>query len=326
MTAPLPFGLDPGHWEALWRRLPAYAGLADAVSQALSAGAHGDLPRWRAALAALPDCPAASWSADGPIRLSGTITAPQRQALQDALRELMPWRKGPWSLFDVTIDSEWRSDWKWQRLAPHLDPLAGRQVLDVGCGNGYFGWRMLAAGARRVIGIDPTLLFVMQHLAVRRFLPQAEHWVLPLRFEDVPAAAFDTVLSLGVVYHRRDPLAHVEALADCLRPGGQLVLESLVVDGGEPLLPAAEPGGRYARMRNVWCVPTPALLQAWVSRAGLVDVCLVDVTPTSTAEQRRTDWMTFDSLAEALDPADQSLTREGHPAPLRAIATARRPA
>jgi len=316
-------GFDAAYWDPLWQQVPAFAGLADAVQQALSEAAHGDLPRWRAALTALPDGGDVTWSSDGPIRLTGSLT--EQQQLRDALRQLMPWRKGPWSLFGVDIDSEWRSDWKWQRIAPHLDVLAGRRVLDVGCGNGYFGWRLLDAGAANVVGVDPTVLFVMQHLAIRRYLPAARHWVLPLRFEDLPAEPFDTVLSLGVVYHRRDPLAHVEALARCLRPGGQLVLESLVVEQGAPLLPAAEPGGRYARMRNVWCVPTPALLQAWLRRAGLVDVALLDVTPTTTAEQRRTDWMVFDSLAEALDPADPARTREGHPAPVRAVVGARLP-
>ncbi|MBR9800034.1 MAG: DUF1698 domain-containing protein, partial [Gammaproteobacteria bacterium] len=41
-------------------------------------------------------------------------------------------------------------------------------------------------------------------------------------------------------------------------------------------------------------------------------------------EQRATDWMTYHSLSDFLDPADPSLTREGHPAPRRAVLIATR--
>ena len=44
---------------------------------------------------------------------------------------------------------------------------------------------------------------------------------------------------------------------------------------------------------------------------------------TSLDEQRRTDWMTSESLAEFLDPNDRSKTIEGYPAPLRAVLTAK---
>ena len=78
-----------------------------------------------------------------------TSTSRRATTLHRHLHALQPWRKGPFSLFGVQIDTEWRSDWKWNRVAPHLSPLAGRRVLDVGCGNGYYGWRMCAAGAAR---------------------------------------------------------------------------------------------------------------------------------------------------------------------------------
>jgi len=118
-------------------------------------------------------------------------------------------------------------------------------------------------------------------------------------------------------------MEHLQELRDCLRPGGQLVLETLVIEGkpGDTLVPE----GRYARMGNVWFLPSVETLPGWLRKLGFRDPELVDVTVTSTSEQRATDWMRFHSLADFLDPADSSKTIEGYPAPRRAIVTARAP-
>lgn len=234
----------------------------------------------------------------------------------------MPWRKGPWLFGELTIDTEWRSDWKWARLQPHLNPLSGKRVLDVGCGNGYFGGRLLEAGAWGVIGIDPTLLYCMQNFAVAAIKGTANNWVLPLTLEEVPLrSCFDTVLSMGVIYHRKDPLDHVHRLFECTLSGGEVVLESLIVDAHQNL----HPSDRYARMRNIHVIPTTAQMINWLTQVGFVDARVVDITPTSLEEQRSTDWMRFESLPEALDPQDPSRTVEGHPAPVRAIVIAQKP-
>ena len=247
-----------------------------------------------------------------------------RDRLHAALQQLHPWRKGPYELFGVHIDTEWRSDFKWLRLASHIKPLTNKWVLDVGCGNGYHAIRSLAAGAQRVIGIDPSLLFSYQFQAIKKYLPTQPIDVLPLSLEQFPphTAAFDTVFSMGVLYHRRSPLDHLQALYHCLRTGGELVLETLVVEGDEQhcLLPH----NRYARMRNVWFLPSVDMLMLWLERLGFADARSVDVTVTSTDEQRTTNWMRFESLSQCLDPDDHSKTVEGYPAPRRAIITATR--
>ena len=302
--------------------------LPQQLARGLSTTRYGDLPRWLQALAALPDLQARDIHLDT-ARVGAVGKAPldsaTATALREALQQLHPWRKGPFELFGVHIDTEWRSDWKWDRLAPALDDLAGRRVLDVGCGSGYHCWRMLGAGAAEVIGIDPTPLFVVQYWALRKYLQRDQAWVLPVGIEDLPARlqAFDTVFSMGVLYHRRSPMDHLRELRDCLRPGGQLVLETLVIDGG----PGATlvPENRYARMGNVWFLPSCATLLGWLRKLGFAAAEVVDVNLTSTEEQRSTDWMRFHSLADFLDPQDPGRTVEGHPAPRRAIITARGP-
>ncbi len=256
---------------------------------------------------------------------SSQLSDRQRDGIEKLLRNLMPWRKGPFSLYGVNIDTEWRSDWKWTRVLPHISPLAGRTILDVGCGSGYHLWRMVGAGASLAVGIDPMQLFLCQFEAVRKLLgsDQRAH-LLPLGIEQLPELkAFDTVFSMGVLYHRRSPLDHLLQLKNQLVSGGELVLETLVIEGGER--DVLVPGERYAQMRNVYFIPSTGALKGWLEKCGFEDVRIVDYSRTTTDEQRRTDWMVTGSLAEFLDPDDSSKTVEGYPAPLRAVLVARKP-
>lgn len=319
-------------------RLAALADRLERITaERLTPDSHGDLPHWLAALDALPAVqPDHIGLADPCIRVESD--PPLDDAVRARLRRLLdalhPWRKGPFCLHAVNIDAEWRSDWKWARLAPAVAPLDGRLVLDVGSGNGYYGFRALGEGAALVLGIDPTLRFVLQFLAVNHFIGDDRLAVLPLADSDFAAiieqpssrapVGFDTVFSMGVLYHRRDPTAHLRSLCRWLRPGGELVLETLILDRpGRDLL---VPPGRYAQMRNVHAIPTVGTLTDWLAAAGLQRIRCIDITPTTTDEQRATRWMRFQSLADFLDADDPTRTIEGHPAPRRAIVLAAAPA
>lgn len=286
---------------------------------------HGDLGRWLTALESLPDIEPTAVTLDSSRVSANSEALPpgQQLELKNALRGLCPWRKGPFEIFGTHIDTEWRSDWKWERIAPHIAPLHNRLILDVGCGSGYHIWRMLGAGASRVVGIDPSYLFLMQFEAIKKYCgPNAPAHLLPVRIEDVPAMleAFDTTFSMGVLYHRRSPIDHLLELKGTLRKGGQLVLETLVVEGelGDSLVPE----DRYAMMRNVWFIPSIATLELWLRRAGFSEIRTVDCNQTSLEEQRATDWMGFQSLKDFLDPQNQNRTVEGYPSPLRATIVA----
>ena len=300
--------------------------LPQQLAQSMSEKRYGDLKRWRESMNALPELSARTIDLNSAyVGANGDVSDTTRADLEQALRGLHPWRKGPFSLFGVDIETEWRSDFKWERLADAISPLQGRRVLDVGCGSGYHCWRMRGAGASEVIGIDPTPLFVLQFKAIQKYLGDSAVHVLPLTLEQLPSKlhAFDTVFSMGVLYHRRSPIDHLTDLRDTLAPGGELVLETLVVEGDEQTV--FVPPGRYARMGNVWFLPSPEALKLWLSKVGFADIQLIDVSQTSIEEQRSTDWMTFHSLLNFLDPKDRNKTIEGHPAPRRAILTAQLP-
>lgn len=282
---------------------------------------HGHIDDWQNTVAGLATYKASQCSlSDGVVIGSQEdITATEQAALKQQLLSLHPWRKGPYEVFGIHIDTEWRSDWKWLRLKNHIAPLKHRLVLDVGCGNGYHAWRMLGAGAKAVIGIDPTLLSVMQFQAIKKLYGDAPIYVLPLGIEHLPEnlQCFDSVFSMGVLYHRRSPLDHLYELKGCLNAGGELVLETLVIEGG--LNTVLVPEGRYAKMRNVWFLPSCDTLLSWLKRCGFKNSRVIDVSITTNQEQRSTEWMQFHSLNDFLQPNNHSQTIEGLPAPKRAI-------
>ncbi|PIE36231.1 MAG: tRNA 5-methoxyuridine(34)/uridine 5-oxyacetic acid(34) synthase CmoB [Gammaproteobacteria bacterium] len=337
MPTPAP---DPRRWQFKARAFrqalqgTALATHADALVAAVEARGrflvHGDLPKWRAAVAALSplESPARFTVEDGEVQVildeDPDRPPPATATLEQAITALIPWRKGPFRIGDVLIDTEWRSDLKWDRIAPHLSPLDGRTVLDVGCGSGYHLWRMHAAGARLALGIEPGLLFLTQFELLQHYLQNPAVLMLPLTMETLPMnmTAFDTVFSMGVLYHRHDAAAHLRELLGALAPEGELLLETLVLPGDDDTLLELE--GRYAGMRNIRELPTVSRVLHWLADTGFSAPRCVSLNITSTDEQRTTPLMPHHSLADVLAPDNPALTREGHPRPHRAAFVAYR--
>lgn len=312
---------------------PEFAQWKDALSQSLderwNKKTHGHLAQWLDIVNALPSASASTVKLDSDAIMIGAandLNAEQHEQLLDLLKDMRPWRKGPYNLFGTLIDTEWRSDWKWQRIAPHINDLKGKKVLDIGCGSGYHCWRMLGAGAEYVMGVDPTLRFLIQQMICQKYIESDKFDYIPLGIEDLPEKMelFDTTFSMGVLYHRRDMQQHIIELRDTLKDGGQMVLETLIVDEDCPNLQdgVLVPEDRYAAMRNVWNIPTIARLEKELEKAGLSNIRCIEENVTSLEEQRKTDWLESYSLINFLDPDDITKTREGYPAPKRATLVA----
>jgi len=288
---------------------------------------NGNLSRWMDVMKEIQRYPTEHIEFDltqSAITIDSTpsISPQQKSELEQTLRGYHPWRKGPFNIHGIHIDTEWHSDWKWDRVSPHLAPLKDKKVLDIGCGSGYHLWRMMGEGAELAVGVDPNLLSMHQFLTLKHFIgEQVPAYFLPLTLEQLPIStkggAFDTVFSMGVLYHRRSPIDHIYDLKKHLVPGGELVLETLVIpeEYGQILIPE----DRYAQMRNVWFLPSIKELTHWLKRCGFENIRCVDANQTSTEEQRTTDWMQWNSLKDFLNPKNPNQTIEGYPAPLRAV-------
>jgi tRNA (mo5U34)-methyltransferase len=301
---------------------------ADFFSQTLSAQlqtSEKNRRAWFSAIENLPEISSTDYSLQESaisVHSKESLSKRQLEMLRQSLMDLSPWRKGPFQFFDIYVDTEWRSDYKWDRISQKISPLSGKKVLDIGCGNGYHMWRMFGDGASLVIGADPSFQFLSQFQAIKKYIGKAPVHLLPIGFEQLPASMpeFDSVFAMGVLYHRRSPMDFLKSIKSQLKPGGELILETLVITGSE--LEVLVPPNRYAQMNNVWFIPTPQGLIKWLEKCGYKNPQLINLCKTTTEEQRATEWMTSHSLANFLDPADSNKTIEGHPAPLRATVIA----
>ena len=283
---------------------------------------NGNVPKWTDALIKLNAIKKGELGLDEPYISIKNIDS-SSENIETNLKQLLPWRKGPFILNDLKLESEWIGDLKWQRIKNKIRPLKNKRVLDVGAGNGYFTIRMVLEGARKALGVEPFLLFNYQFAAIDSLAKSnSDSMLIPLRLEELPnMPIFDSVFSMGVLYHQRDHLEHLSKLKKMMAPDSELILETLIVDGQKNY--ALVPEGRYANMTNVYCLPSTDTLRSWLSDVGYKNISLIDVSVTTPEEQRKTPWIGDNpaSLEDFLDPSNLSLTIEGYPAPKRAIFT-----
>lgn len=282
---------------------------------------HGDVLRWQTAVNKLPAVKNAKLQIHGNyVGVKGHDFS-QDNAVITKLKALMPWRKGPFSFFGIDINTEWNSALKWQRMLSLDLDFTDKNILDIGCGNGFFMWQMLNQGSKSIIGVDPSWLFYWQFMLFQRYVKSDKLCFLPLGIEDLPPqSVFDMVLSMGILYHRKSPLDHLFDLKALLKTNGILLLETIVLPGAESTL--LTPKDRYAGMRNVWMVPSKQVLLGWLEKTGFTVKKVSALTKTTLNEQRQSEWMQFHSLNQFLDEDNNEKTIEGHPAPYRLMVVA----
>lgn len=252
------------------------------------------------------------------------ISPGQKQRLYHCLQTFCPWKKGPFELFGVNIDAEWRSDWKWDRILPHISSIKNRKVADIGCHNGYFMFRMVAQQPELVIGFEPYSKHFWNFQLIQNIVKQKMLAFELLGVEHIHyyPQFFDTIFCLGILYHHTDPIGLLRKMRQALGPKGEVIIDCQGIPGDLPV--ALTPQKRYAQARGIWFLPTQSCLENWIGRAGFSDINCFFAAPLSVKEQRRTIWANIDSLPEFLDPHNPSLTVEGYPAPWRYYAIARK--
>ncbi len=278
-------------WGDPFRRLEAFSGTADLDRDCPAIGREGEFPG-------------------------------SREDLEAALRSLMPWRKGPLSYFGIEIDGEWRSNRKWDRVAPVLPDLKGKRICDVGCNNGYYLLRMLGGDPELLLGIDPVARYWFNHRLHQLYLndPRLHMELLGAEDLDLFPRFFDVVFYMGILYHRRSPVDSLSSVAACMKPGATLILESSGIPGDEPY--CLIPESRYLKAPGYWFLPTAKALSHLLNRTGFGDIEIFHTHKLERDEQRQTDWARFESLEHFLDGEDGEKTVEGYPAPVRLYARA----
>lgn len=289
----------------------------------------GNLPNWLSVLSELPDIETQEgvFIRDNAFVTAKSLKIPSQEEiarLKTALLKLSPWRKGPFDFFGLELDAEWRADIKWNHVAKGISSLKDKIILDVGCGGGYYMFRMAEQNPAMVLGIDPSKICWMQFEAEQKYLKYPNLFYLPLGLEDMPenCEIFDTVFAMGLLYHRKDPFNFLRALKYLLKKDGELILETITVEGDENTV--LVPQNRYAGMKNVYFFPSDKALIKWLIKAGFRKIKLVYKYATTPLEQRQTPWMTNESLSNWLSPENPTLTIEGLPAPIRSIISCKR--
>jgi len=245
------------------------------------------------------------------------LEAGQLLTVETAMRDFMPWRKGPFEVFGTVIDAEWRSHRKWARVLPVLPGLEGKVIADIGCNNGYYMFRMAEQRPSVVLGFEPFVQHYFAFQALNSLAAQDALQVEPFGVEDIGLfpACFDCIFLMGIIYHHPSPLGMLRDVKRALRPGGVLIVESQAIPGELPV--ALFPQTTYAKAPGTYFVPTAPCLINWLKRAGFKTIELFAQHPMTDEEQRQTAWMTFESYRDFVDPNNPSLTIEGYPAPWR---------
>ncbi|MCF8056324.1 MAG: tRNA 5-methoxyuridine(34)/uridine 5-oxyacetic acid(34) synthase CmoB [Desulfocapsa sp.] len=260
------------------------------------------------------------------VKIGGVdeISKTEQQEVESKLRDFMPWRKGPFSVYGIDVNAEWQSQRKWQRLVQHLPDIQGKIVADIGCSNGYYMFRMTPYKPKLVIGFEPSVQHYYCFKGLNSMARQDNLHIDLLGVEHLPLFpdCFDVLFLMGIIYHRSSPVDTLRNVYSSLQNGGTLILESQAIPGESET--ALFPGKTYAKVPGTYFVPTGNCLQNWLARAGFSDIELFCQHPMSSLEQRRTGWMEFESYSDFIDPQDPGKTVEGYPAPTRVFIRARK--
>jgi len=268
------------------------------------------------AIVALPECEDITVSLDDTVAVnSESIDKAQMEQIEKTAKLMMPWRKGPFAINDLFIDSEWQSQIKYNLLKPHFN-LKDKIVGDIGCNNGYYLFRMLSQQPKKLIGFDPSAIYYSQFQFIDHFVNSGiVYEMLGVEHVEFYEHKFDTLFCLGVLYHRSDPVGMLKSLYKGLNKGGELILDTFMIDGEDEV--CLTPKERYSKIPNIYFIPTVNALKNWCHRAGFADVEVLEIKKTDLNEQRKTEWIATQSLEDFLDPNDPNKTVEGYPAPKR---------
>ncbi|HEF5329593.1 TPA: tRNA 5-methoxyuridine(34)/uridine 5-oxyacetic acid(34) synthase CmoB [Campylobacter jejuni] len=257
---------------------------------------------------------ACNFSLDDSVNLSTNSQA--KDEILAIAKELKPWRKGPFKIDDLFIDTEWQSFIKFNILKPFMNEISQKWVADIGCNNGYYMFKMLEFNPAKLIGFDPSIKYRLQFELINALAKTPIKYEL-LGVEDLPSYGlkFDVIFCLGVIYHRSDPIKMLKDLKAGLNKNGVVFLDTMYIEDEREI--ALVPNKTYSKIPNIYFVPSISALKNWCERAGFKEFEVLATKKTDENEQRKTEWIDSFSLENFLDPKDKNLTIEGYETPKR---------
>ncbi|MFA6191189.1 MAG: tRNA 5-methoxyuridine(34)/uridine 5-oxyacetic acid(34) synthase CmoB [Sulfurimonas sp.] len=247
------------------------------------------------------------------VKISGDCE--DEKHILEVAKLMMPWRKGPFEVCNIFIDTEWKSNIKYNLLRKHFN-LKDKRVADIGCNNGYYLFRMQEDFPKSLVGFDPSALYKTQFDFINHFVKSdIVYELLGVEHLEFYEEKFDVIFCLGVLYHRSDPVTMLKSLYKGLDIHGEVILDTFYIKGEDEICLCPE--SSYSKIPNIYFVPTISALKNWCLRAGFDSFEVLETSVTDASEQRKTSWIEGQSLEDFLDPNDSSKTVEGYPAPAR---------
>lgn len=111
---------------------------------------------------------------------------------------------------------------EWPALKAMLPELAGKRVLDLGCGYGWHCRYALEQGAREVVGVDISQR-MLEQARCRTISERCRYLHMAMEDIDFPEACFDVVISSLALHYVRDYADVLRRVAVCLKSGGDFV-------------------------------------------------------------------------------------------------------
>ena len=282
---------------------------------------HGNLKQWKNILTKLPDIRTNYLDFSKECIQIGNpkeINLSQLKILEKGLLNLRPWRKGPFNIFGLEIDSEWRSEKKWQRVEDYLPKIKGMRIGDIGCSNGYYSYKLLKLEPELIVGMDKTSLFIIQFLATKFYTKQIQELIiLPCSAEEFNPEFidFDLLLSMGILYHAKNPSNHLASLQRLVKKNGYIILETIISNLKQNI--NIEKNQTYAGMSNIGTIFTKDNIIKLLNVSGFKNVQVINDSFTDRSEQRTTRWMQGKSLSDFI--LSNGDTIEGYPPVCRTI-------
>lgn len=228
---------------------------------------------------------ACNFSLDDSVNLSTNSQA--KDEILAITKELKPWRKGPFKIDDLFIDTEWQSFIKFNILKPFMNEISQKCVADIGCNNGYYMFKMLEFNPAKLIGFDPSIKYRLQFELINALAKTPIEYEL-LGVEDLPryGLKFDVIFCLGVIYHRSDPIKMLKDLKAGLNKNGVVFLDTMYIEDEREI--ALVPNKTYSKIPNIYFVPSISALKNWCERAGFKEFeVLATKKPMKTNKEKQ---------------------------------------